>query len=156
MTRVQKFRLTAWERRIRLQKSRSGQYDRGELWQAAVAASLLEHVLAECERLTDEHRDVQVLELDKDGSILRAEVTCQAALAPHAIEQVTVRVPNAHEYPYLNWGSAEIRTFASDAAPYSEALAEISQLAPFKQLPAAIYRVVSILRRSQGWSKRRA
>lgn len=155
MTRVQKFRLPAWERRIRLQKGRDGQYNRAELWMAAVAASLLEHCLTECERLANDHADVQVLELDKDGSILRAEVTCQGALPPHAVEQVTVRVPKAHEYPNLDWNSADIRTLDSDIAPYRDALVEIAELAPFKQLPAAIYRVVSILRKGQGWNKRR-
>jgi hypothetical protein len=155
MTRVQRFRLPAWERRIRLQKGRDGQYNRAELWTAAVAASLLEHCLAECQRLADGNPDVQVLELDKDGSILRIEVTCQGALPPHTVEQVTVRVPKAHEYPHLDWNSADVRALDSDITPYRDALAEVTELGLFKQLPAAIYRVVSILRKEQGWNKRR-
>lgn len=155
MTRVQKFRLPAWERRIRVEKGRNGQYDRAALWSAAVAASLLEHCLQECERLAEEHADVQVLELAGDGSVLRADVTCPGSAAPHALEQVTLKVPRAHEYPYLDWSGVEVATLGSDSAPYREALAGVAQLAPFHQLPAAVYRTVALLRKSQGWAKRR-
>lgn len=156
MTRMTRHRLPAWEKLIRLDRPRDGEfkYAPERLWASACAATRLEVLVVTCERLATAFEDVRVLELHGDGSKLRLEITCPDARPPHAIAHAIIYVPDAVNYPALRWDAADISTLKTPEALYAAALRAAAEgAAPFDRLAAAVERCVAALRDDRGWTR---